>query len=253
LNGLIMSKKNILIIGASSGIAEAVARRYAGQGSSFVLVARNQAKLDVIAADLIARGATGVQTRVWEGRDTASLPEIAGFAWNTLGSVDLALVAHGTLPDQARAQCDLAYATEQFRTNGESAVVCMLALAGHFEAQGRGVLAVIGSVAGDRGRGSNYIYGAAKAAVDAFASGLRAQLFKKGVHVLTIKPGFVATPMTTELNLPAALTATPDRVAADIEKAVDARRNVLYTPWFWTWIMRIIRFLPTVIFKRLSL
>jgi len=248
-----MSKKNVLIIGASSGIAEAVARRYAGQGSNFVLVARSQAKLDVIAADLIARGAAGVQTKVWEGHDTASLPEVAAFAWNALGTVDLALVAHGTLPDQARAQRDLPYAMEQFRTNGESAVACMLALAGHFEAQGNGVLAVIGSVAGDRGRGSNYVYGAAKAAVDALASGLRAQLFKRGVHVLTIKPGFVATPMTAELDLPAALTATPDRVAADIEKAIDARRNVLYTPWFWAWIMRIIRFLPTVIFKRLSL
>lgn len=248
-----MRKKNILVIGASSGIAEAVARRYAGQGSIFVLVARSQAKLDVIAADLIARGAAGVQTRVWEGHATDSLPEIMSFAWDTLGTVDLALVAHGTLPDQVRAQHDLAYATEQFRTNGESAVVCMLALAGHFEAQGHGVLAVIGSVAGDRGRGSNYVYGAAKAAVDALASGLRAQLFKKGVHVLTIKPGFVATPMTAELDLPAALTATPDRVAVDIEKAIERRRDVLYTRWFWKWIMLIIRFLPMAIFKRLSL
>jgi short-subunit dehydrogenase len=248
-----MSKKNVLIIGASSGIAEAVARRYATQRSSFVLVARSEAKLAVIASDLVARGAAGVQALIWEGDDLASLPALINSAWNVLGTVDLALIAHGTLPDQARAQGDLAYAMEQFRTNGESAVACMLALAGHFEAQGHGVLAVIGSVAGDRGRGSNYVYGAAKAAVDAFASGLRAQLFKKGVHVLTIKPGFVATPMTAELDLPAALTATPDRVAADIEKAVDSRRNVLYTPWFWGWIMRIIRFLPTAIFKRSKL
>lgn len=248
-----MRKKNVLIIGASSGIAEAVARRYAAQGSSFVLVARSEEKLAIIASDLVARGAAGVQTLVWEGDDLDSLPALANSAWNALGTVDLALIAHGTLPDQARAQGDLAYAMEQFRTNGESAVACMLALAGHFEAQGHGVLAVIGSVAGDRGRGSNYVYGAAKAAVDAFASGLRAQLFKKGVHVLTIKPGFVATPMTAELDLPAALTATPDRVAADIEKAVDSRCNVLYTPWFWGWIMRIIRFLPTAIFKRSKL
>ena len=245
-----MKKKNVLIIGASSGIAEAVARRYATQGSSFVLVARSEAKLAVIAADLVARGAAGVQTLIWEGDDLASLPALANSAWNALGTVDLALIAHGTLPDQSRAQIDLGYAMEQFRTNGESAVACMLALAGHFEVQGQGVLAVIGSVAGDRGRGSNYVYGAAKAAVDAFASGLRAQLFKKGVHVLTIKPGFVATPMTAELDLPAALTATPERVAADIEKAVDSRRNVLYTPWFWWGIMQVIRFLPTAIFKR---
>ncbi len=248
-----MKKKNVFIIGATSGIAEAVARRYAMQGSSFVLVARNDAKLAVIASDLVARGATAVRTQVWAGDDLASLPRLTNSAWETLGTVDLALIAHGTLPDQVRAQDDLPYAVEQFRTNSESAVACMLAMTGHFEAQGHGVLAVIGSVAGDRGRGSNYVYGAAKSAVDAFASGLRAQLFKKGVHVLTIKPGFVATPMTAELDLPAALTATPDRIAADIEKAVTSRRNVLYTPWFWAWIMRIIRFLPTALFKRSNL
>jgi short-subunit dehydrogenase len=248
-----MKKKNILIMGASSGIAEAVARRYASQGAQMVLVARNQSKLDVIAADLTARGATAVHTRVWEGHDTSGVTGLADFAWQSLGTVDLALIAHGTLPDQDRAENDVTYAVEQFRTNGESAVACMLALAGHFGSQGHGVLAVIGSVAGDRGRGSNYVYGAAKAAVDAFASGLRVQLFKKGVHVLTIKPGFVATPMTAELDLPPALTATPDRVAANIEKAINNRRDVLYTPWFWAWIMRIIRFLPAAIFKRLSL
>lgn len=248
-----MKKKNVLIIGASSGMAEAVARRYAAQGSSFVLVARSEAKLSVIASDLVARGAAGVQTLIWQGDDLEALPVLAKSAWDALGTVDVALIAHGTLPDQARAQSDLAYAVAQFRTNGESAIACMLALAGHFEVQGHGVLAVIGSVAGDRGRGSNYVYGAAKAAVDAFASGLRAQLFKKGVHVLTIKPGFVATPMTAELDLPAALTATPEKVAADIEKAIDSCRDVLYTPWFWAWIMRIIRFLPTAIFKRSKL
>jgi len=218
-----------------------------------VLVARNQSKLDVIASDLSARGAAAVHTLLWEGQDTAKLTELVDFAWRSLGAVDLALIAHGTLPDQERAQNDIGYALEQFRTNGESAIACMLALAKHFEEQGHGVLAVIGSVAGDRGRGSNYVYGAAKAAVDTLASGLRAQLFKKGVHVLTIKPGFVATPMTAELDLPPMLTATPERVAADIEKAVNNRRDVLYTPWFWVWIMRIIRFLPAIIFKRLSL
>ena len=227
-----MKKKNVLIIGASSGIAEAVARRYASQGAQLVLVARNQSKLDVISSDLSARGAAAVRTRLWEGQDTAGLTELADFAWRSLGAVDLALIAHGTLPDQERAQSDIAYAMEQFRTNGESAVACMLALRKHFEKQGHGVLAVIGSVAGDRGRGSNYVYGAAKAAVDTLASGLRAQLFKKGVHVLTIKPGFVATPMTAELDLPPRLTASAERVAADIDKAVNNRRDVLYTPWF---------------------
>ncbi|MCZ2497392.1 SDR family oxidoreductase [Xylophilus sp. Kf1] len=245
--------KNILIIGATSGMAEAVARRYAAPGVAFALVARDLDKLQVVRSDLQARGATEVHTLAWDARDPQALPALVASAWTALGSVDLALIAHGTLPDQARAESDLAYALEHYRLNGESAVACMLCLASRFEVQGHGVLAVIGSVAGDRGRGSNYLYGAAKASVDAFASGLRARLFKKGVHLLTIKPGFVATPMTAGLNLPARLTVGPNRVAADIQKAVAARRDVLYTPWFWSLIMWIIRNVPGPVFKRSKL
>ncbi len=126
-------------------------------------------------------------------------------------------------------------------------------MAKRFEEQGRGVLAVIGSVAGDRGRGSNYLYGAAKAALDAYASGLRARMFKAGVHVLTIKPGFVATPMTANLDLPARMTAQPERVAEDIVRAVAHKRDILYTPGFWRLIMIIIKFVPTALFKRSNL
>jgi decaprenylphospho-beta-D-erythro-pentofuranosid-2-ulose 2-reductase len=245
--------KNILVIGATSGIAEAVARRYAASGSRFVLVARDRQKLDAIAADLRARGATGADGLLWDAADGAALEGVVNQAWSILGSVDLALVAHGSLPDQDRAAVDLDYASAQFRLNGESAVLCMLAAGRQFDAQGSGVLAVIGSVAGDRGRPSNFVYGAAKAAVEACASGLRARLAKRGAHLLLIKPGFVATPMTAQLNLPARLTASADRVAGDIERAVRRRRDVLYTPWFWAWIMRIIRAIPVRIFKRLNL
>jgi short-subunit dehydrogenase len=175
------------------------------------------------------------------------------FAWDALKMVDVALIAHGTLPDQERAANDISYATEQFRINGESAVLCMLALSPRFETQRKGTLAVIGSVAGDRGRPSNFLYGAAKSAVEACASGLRAKLYKVGVNVLLIKPGFVATPMTAGLNLPAKLTATPDRVAENITSAVERKAGVLYTPWFWRFIMLIIRQIPEVIFKRLNL
>ena len=248
-----MLTKNIIIVGATSGMAEAVARRYAAQACNFMLVARDQAKLDVLAADLVTRGAGTVHTHVWEARDMNGVPRMADLAWRKLGTVDVALIAHGTLPDQTRAESDLAYTIDQFRLNGESAIACMLSLATHFEAQGKGVLAVIGSVAGDRGRGSNYVYGAAKAAVDACASGLRARLFKKGVHMLTIKPGFVATAMTAGLNLPAKLTVSADHVAGDIVSAIEKKKDVLYTPWFWMFIMMIIRAIPTRIFKRLSL
>jgi decaprenylphospho-beta-D-erythro-pentofuranosid-2-ulose 2-reductase len=248
-----MKKKNILIIGATSGIAEAVARRYAATGCNLCLVARSQQKLDVLASDLTARGAAMVRTMVWEGSDAKALPAVVAFAWDALQSVDVALIAHGTLPDQQRAEKDLVYAMEHFRINGESALLCMLALSARFEAQQGGSLAVIGSVAGDRGRPSNYLYGAAKSAVEACASGLRAKLYKAGVHVLLIKPGFVATAMTADLNLPAKLTATPERVAENITSAIESKVGVLYTPWFWRFIMLIIRQIPDVIFKRLSL
>lgn len=245
--------QNILVIGATSGIAEAVARRYAEQGAQLFLVARNDKKLQAISADLTARGAMDVQTFVMNANDSEFIPRMADAAWQAFGTIDVALVAYGTLPDQQRTETDIPYAIAEFRTNAESVIACLVGLAGRFETQGKGVIAVIGSVAGDRGRASNYLYGAAKAAIDTFASGLRARLFKHGVHVLTIKPGFVATSMTADLNLPARLTATPESVAQDIQRAITKRKDVLYTPWFWILIMLIIRWIPAVIFKRMKL
>lgn len=245
--------QNILIIGATSGIAEALARRYAKQGARLFLVARNNKKLEVISTDLAARGAKEVQTFVMDANDSVLIPRMVDVAWQTFGHIDVALVAHGTLPDQQRSETDIPYAIAEFRTNADSIIACLGGLAERFEAQGKGVIAVIGSVAGDRGRASNYLYGAAKAAIDTYASGLRVRLFKNGVHVLTIKPGFVATSMTANLNLPARLTAKPERVARDIQNAISKRKDVLYTPWFWRWIMLIIRWIPALIFNRMKL
>ncbi|WP_410209785.1 SDR family oxidoreductase [Aquirhabdus sp.] len=249
----ITSRQNILIIGATSGIAEAVARRYASTGANLFLVARNSEKLTIISSDLIARGARDVQHFVLDANEYSLIPEMVEQAWSVFGSIDVALIAHGTLPDQARAETDLNYAIREFRTNAESVIACLTILANKFEKQGHGVIAVIGSVAGDRGRGSNYLYGSAKAALESFTSGLRARLFKKGVHILLIKPGFVATPMTAELNLPEKLTATPESVAWNIQNAITHRKNVIYTPGFWAIIMFIIKHIPTMIFKRMSL
>ncbi|MEQ1531290.1 MAG: SDR family oxidoreductase [Methylococcales bacterium] len=245
--------QNIMIVGATSGIAEAVARRYAEQGAQLFLVARDSNKLDIVAADLNARGAKLVKTFIMDANATEQLPQMLASAQQAFGVIDMALIAHGTLPDQAQTETDLAYAVAEFRTNAESVIACLAGLAKQFESQGKGVIAVIGSVAGDRGRASNYLYGAAKAAVETYASGLRARLFKNGVHVLLIKPGFVATAMTANLNLPAKLTVTPDVVAKDIQRAIEKRKDVLYTPWFWCWIMLIIRWIPAVVFKRLKL
>jgi len=245
--------KKILIVGATSAIAEAVARHYAAQGAQFFLVARNEERLGVIAADLLARGASDVKTFVMDAHELARLPEFLEAAWRRLVRIDIALIAHGTLPDQVFCETDIDYAVKEFRTNAESVISCLMGLGKRFERQGSGVIAVIGSVAGDRGRGSNYLYGAAKAAVDAFASGLRRRLFEHGVHVLTIKPGFVDTPMIRNLQLPKALVVSAESVAADIIRSIAKKRDVLYTPWFWRFIMLIILHIPNVVFKRLKL
>lgn len=244
--------QNILIFGATSGIAEAVARIYASEGACLFLVARNAEKLGVVASDLSARGASDVKTFVMDANDTTKLSQMLDAAWSDI-RVDVALVAHGTLPDQARCEAELDYAVREFRTNAESVIACLTALGNRFERQGHGVIAVIGSVAGDRGRASNYLYGAAKAAVHAFASGLHARLFRAGVHVLTIKPGFVDTPMTKGLPLPQALVVSAGKVATDIVRAIEKKRDMIYTPWFWRFIMLIIIHIPNVMFKRMKL
>ena len=245
--------KNILIVGATSGIAEALARRYAAEGANLFLVARNLGKLQIIASDLLARGAMSVQTFVMDANNSDLISAMTVSAWATFDSIDVAVVAHGTLPDQQRAEIDIPYAIAEFRTNAESVITCLIALAEKFESQKSGVIAVISSVAGDRGRASNYLYGAAKAALDTFASGLRVRLFKSGVHVLIIKPGFVATAMTAHLNLPKLLTVNPNLVARDIRLAISKRKNIIYTPFFWRWIMLAIRWIPETIFRRLKL
>lgn len=244
---------NILIIGATSGIAEAVARRYAEQGAKLFLIARNSVKLQTVVVDLQARGALAVNNFVLDANRTSDIPKALDEAWKILGQIDIALVAHGSLPDQKRSEADVTYAIDEFRTNAESVIAYLIELAQRFESQGKGIIAVIGSVAGDRGRPSNYLYGAAKAAINAYASGLRARLCKKGVHILTIKPGLVATTMTRHLDLPAKLMAMPESVAQEICKAIECRRNVLYTPRFWVFIMFVVRILPTSIFKRINL
>jgi short-subunit dehydrogenase len=170
-----------------------------------------------------------------------------------MDSIDIVLVASGTLPDQAVCQNDPAVAVREFHTNALSLIALLTPIANRLEAQRHGTLAVISSVAGDRGRPSNYLYGSAKAALQAFLEGLRARLFKVGVHVVDIKPGFVATPMTAGLPLPGPLVATPEKVAKDIVRGIERKKDVLYTPWFWWGIMLIIRNVPRFVFKRASL
>lgn len=245
--------KNILIVGATSAIATACARRWAAQGASFFLVARSAERLQQVADDLRARGAKGAVCHELDVNDVDQHAAMLARCEAEFGTIDIALVAPGTLPDQAQCQADPAVAMREFNTNVTSLIGLLTPIANLIEAQRHGTIAVISSVAGDRGRPSNYLYGSAKAALTAFCEGLNARLFKAGAHVVTIKPGFVATPMTAGLPLPGPLVATPDKVAADITRAIEKNRDVIYTPWFWSLIMLIIRSVPKFAFKRASL
>jgi short-subunit dehydrogenase len=239
----------ILIIGATSAIAEATARLYAARGAHLFLVGRDATRLARIADDLRVRGGT-VHAHAMDATDLDAHAPMLDAAWQALGGVDLALVAHGTLPDQAACAASVEVAMREFATNGTSVIALGIALAQRLQAPA--TLAVISSVAGDRGRASNALYGSAKAAVTAFTSGLRQSLDASGVNVLTIKPGFVDTPMTAAFRK-GALWATPEQVARGIERAVARRRGVAYLPWFWWGIMRVITHLPEAVFRRVRL
>jgi short-subunit dehydrogenase len=243
--------KRILILGATSAIAEAAAREWAARGDALFLVARNAPALQAIAADLRLRGAAVLDTAVFDARDLDAFAPLIEAAAASLGALDLALIAHGVLPDQRECETRLDLLRENFDANALSVIAACLALARHFSAQGGGVIAAISSVAGDRGRASNYLYGAAKAAVSTCLSGLRQELFAKGVRVVTVKPGFVATPMTAAFKK-GALWSTPARVAHDIVQAMDRGTPTLYTPWFWRPIMALVRVVPERVFQRLG-
>jgi decaprenylphospho-beta-D-erythro-pentofuranosid-2-ulose 2-reductase len=241
-----------VIIGATGAIAQAVARRLAPRGVRFLLVGRDGPRLSAVADDLRVRGAGQADTAaVSDLADLAQHDRIVDGALGLLGSIDLVVIAHGSLPDQERIEGDAAAVIESLEVNALSAISFMTRFANVLEKQRQGTMAVIGSVAGDRARRSNYVYGTAKAALAAFASGLRARLAASGVYVLTVKPGFVDTPMTAGLRKNV-LFATADSVGSAIVRAIDRRADVLYVPGFWRWIMLAIRLLPEAIFKRMK-
>ncbi|HXN10340.1 MAG TPA: SDR family oxidoreductase [Steroidobacteraceae bacterium] len=244
--------KRVLITGATGGIAEAVAREFARRGDALVLMARDPQRLQAVADDLRVRGAGACETLLFDARAPETHGELVQEATRRLGGLDVALIAHGTLSDQRACEQSVELLRDEFTVNALSVMALCTQLAQQFESQGHGVIALISSVAGDRGRQSNYVYGAAKAAVSAFASGLRQSLYPKGIAVVTIKPGFVSTPMTAAFAKNA-LWASPARVARDIVRAIERGTPVLYTPWFWRFIMLVICAVPERLFRRLRL
>ena len=244
--------KKILVLGATSGIAEATCRIWAAQGASLFLVARNADKLAVVAADLKTRGAAYVDTAVADLDDVTQHTALMTHAINSLTGMDIAYLAHGILGDQAKAEKDFHVAAQILHTNFVSAVSLLTWLANYCVQRRSGVLAVISSVAGDRGRKSNYLYGASKAGLTAFLDGLRNRVDREGVTVLNIKPGPVKTAMTLQMK-GSEKFADVDKVAQTIVGAIEKKQDVLYVPFQWGPIMFVIRHIPERVFKKLNL
>ena len=242
----------ILIIGATSAIAQETARCFARDGAELFLVGRSAEKLEAVQNDLKVRGAKRAETFVLDLSDLDRHQEMIQAAIETLDGLDMVLVAHGTLGDQRLSQESVAKTLEEFTTNCTSVISLLTLLANYFEPRRRGCIAIISSVAGDRGRRSNYVYGAAKGALTIFLQGLRSRLTQSGVAVVTIKPGFVDTPMTASLKK-GLLFASSRRVGEGIYNAMKKGKEVVYLPWFWRYIMLIVRSIPEPIFKKMSI
>jgi len=235
--------KRILIIGATSAIAEHCARIWAARGEALHLVARNEQHVQVIASDLKVRGASEVTTYCTDLNHVEKHEELLNVADHALEGIDIVLVAHGTLSNQKSCELSVNETLSEIQTNALSTISLLTLIANRFEARKSGTICVISSVAGDRGRASNYVYGSAKAMVTAFTSGLRQRLYKSNVSVVTIKPGFVDTPMTSEFKK-GFLWAKPNIVSTMIVNAIDKKKDEVYVPSFWFGIMIIIKKIP---------
>lgn len=238
----------ILIVGATSAIAAETARCFAARDrASFVLAGRSQARLDAVAADLRARGATSVQT--WAGELTD--PGVPDAVMRAAGDLDLALIAHGSLSDEKRAACDGGYRAGELAINLTSPIAFAYAAAAYFRAKRAGHIAIITSVAGMRGRAKIFFYGSAKAGLITFTQGLRASLSRDGVVVTELRPGLIETPMTAETP-PGLLSTTAADAGQRCYQALKQRRLIAYIPGYWRIIMTIIRLIPEAIFQRMT-
>lgn len=244
--------QKIVIVGATSAIATAVARKFAERNATLYLFARNQEKLSSLAADLRVRGATDVHTSYFEASDLSSHKTLATKARDTLGELDMVLIAFGTLPDQNTCEENPDKSVESFSLNATSTISCLEHFAKVMAEQANGTLAVITSVAGDRGRRSNYIYGSAKSATSTYVEGLQMRFSHSDLHILDIRPGFVVSPMTESFEKNA-LWAEPNQIADGIIKAAIEKKRVVYLPFFWRWIMAIIKRLPFSVISRLKI
>jgi short-subunit dehydrogenase len=245
--------QKIIVLGATSEIAQQAQRILARQQRELLLVARSGERLQSVAADLRVRGAKQVLEYTTDLADLSQHAQLLGFVWEHFRDFDCVLLAYGSMRPQDQCRHSVEQSLREWQTNFVSAAALLTLFAETLEQRGTGCLAAITSVAGDRGRSSNYVYGAAKGGLNVFLQGLRGRLYRSKVRVLTIKPGPVRTPMTSGLAQ-GKLFADPADVAEDICRALERqRKDVLYTPFYWRYVMALIKLIPERIFKRLSI
>jgi hypothetical protein len=243
---------NILILGATSAIAKHTSRLLAADGHSLYLVARNKNKLSSMKQDMLVRGASTVYIDALDLADDKQHNNLIQRVTEAMGSIDTVLIAYGILGDQSTSIKTYESTLNELQINCLSVISLLTILANQLEQQGSGSIAVISSPAGDRGRQSNYVYGTAKGALTIFLQGLRNRLSKSNVHVLTIKPGFVDTPMTKDFKK-GILWVSPEVISKGIYSALKKKKETVYLPFFWYFIMMIIKSIPEKIFKHLKL
>jgi len=243
---------NMLVFGACSAITYEALKLFANDGVSFFLCDRNENELARLSEDLKVRGAKEVYYAEFDALDDNSTAEAIDASLSRFPDLDSLFISYGTLPDQKLCETDIDEMNRAFKVNFTSTAAILTRMSDHFIRRKHGTIAVISSVAGDRGRESNYVYGSVKSALTAFTSGLRQRLSKSGVQVLTVKPGMVDTPMTVNFKK-GILFSKPEVVGKGIYDALLKGKDILYVPWFWWWVMLIIRNIPERIFKRIKL
>ena len=246
--------KHYVLMGASSAMAQHCARLWVQSAPArLTLVGRDAQRLQAIADDLQVRSAQSVITILQADFVTAAGVAACVQSCRELAPIDVALVAHGVLSDQSQCEQDLQACAQSLQINGLSPVLFAEALVQVMTASGGGTLAVIGSVAGDRGRKSNYVYGAAKGLVDRYLQGLQHRLASSPVRVVRIKPGPTDTPMTADLKAQGRRMASVEQVAADIVRGIERGQEVVYTPGVWRLIMWVVRHIPSRVFRHINL
>ena len=243
--------KNIIIIGGASAIAWETAKKFVADGTNLFLVDRFAGRLEAVRQDLLARSKVKIGIMELDVNNFECHEEVFSRSDEFFGDADGILIAHGTLPEQLVAEHSREAILKEFSTNCTSVLSFLTIAADYFESRKNGCIAVISSVAGDRGRRSNYIYGSAKGAVSIFTDGLRNRLREYGVNVVNIKPGFVDTPMTAHLPKNFLFTK-PAQVGEGIYEAMKAGKSVVYLPGYWRFIMMIVKHIPEFIFSKLK-